>query len=129
MKRVITAFFVEQGVSNNDDFKLVYCDDGEGNNLLDRKGRRKGEMPNLEEIVPAQTILKLRIEKKGRGGKTVTVIEELPYNPKYFKDLLKELKRYCGSGGTLKASQIEMQGMQIDKVRTFLIKKGFVVKG
>ena len=114
---------------NNDESSLVYCDDGRGGNLLDRKGRKKGEKASVEEVTPAQTILKLRIEKKGRGGKTVTVVDELPNNPKYFKGLLKELKRYCGSGGTVKGAQIEMQGQQIDKVRDFLVKKGFQVKG
>jgi translation initiation factor 1 len=116
-------------MSESDDYKLVYCDDGQGGNLLDRKGRKKDEKPKLKQVTPSEVILKLRIEKKGRGGKTVTVIDELPNNPKYFKDLLKQLKRYCGSGGTLKAEQIEMQGQQMDKVRDFLNKKGFQVKG
>ena len=111
------------------DFRLVFVDDGNGKNLLDKKGRYPKQNKSEDAVVPAQTILKLRIEKKGRGGKTVTVIDELPNNQKYFKLLLKELKRYCGSGGTVKLPTIEMQGNQLDKVRTFLEKKGFQVKG
>ncbi len=113
----------------SDDFKLVYCDDGKGGNLLDKKGNAKNGKKTFVEVNPNDHCLKLRIEKKGRGGKTVSVIDELPHNPEYFKTILKELKRYCGTGGTLKDSQIEMQGVQLDKIRTFLEKKGFKVKG
>lgn len=114
----------------SNDSRLVYCDDGQGGNLLDKKGRQKSKKGDSVAIItPANYCLKLRIEKKGRGGKTVSVIDELPNNPKYFKDLLKELKRYCGTGGTLKGQTIEMQGEQLEKVRQFLTKKGFQVKG
>lgn len=113
----------------SDDYKLVFSDDGSGKNLLDKKGRQKSKTQNDIEITTSEYCLKLRIEKKGRGGKTVSIIDELPNNQKYFKDLLKELKRYCGSGGTLKSCSIEMQGDQVDKIRQFLLKKGFQVKG
>ena len=113
----------------SDDYKLIYCDDGQGGNLLDKKGNTKNTKKLFVDINPAEYCLKLHIEKKGRGGKTVSIIDELPNNPTYFKTILKELKRYCGTGGTFKEQQIEMQGMQLDKIRVFLEKKGFKVKG
>jgi translation initiation factor 1 len=79
--------------------------------------------------VPARVVAKLRMEKKGRGGKTVTVIYGLPENDAFLKGLTQELKRACGTGGTLAAGEIELQGNLRDRVREVLTKKGFVVKG
>ena len=113
-------------MSSSDD-EIVYSSELPGLNL---KKQRKGEKKeNKAEIIPSETVLKLRIEKKGRGGKTVTVIDELPNNPKYFKRLLKELKNQCGTGGAQKPSQLEIQGDLREKIRLFLIAKGFTVKG
>ncbi len=105
--------------------KLVYSSDGSGENLL-KKNKKKVQ---YSDIIPAEVVLKLRIEKKGRGGKSVSVIFELPENPPYFKKLTKELKNFCGTGGSFKETQIEIQGEQLEKIRQFLIKKGFTVKG
>lgn len=107
------------------DGDILYSSDGSGVNLA-KKNKKKQSFP---EVDPSKTTLKLRIEKKGRGGKAVTVVYEIPNNPPYFKDLLKELKAKCGTGGTLKPAQMEIQGDNMDKVREFLTKKGFSVKG
>ena len=75
----------------------------------------------------------LRIEKAGRGGKTVTAINDLPKNETFLKDLTSELKKKCGSGGTYsmdgKAASIEIQGDKMDMIRTLLNKKGIKTKG
>ncbi len=60
-------------------------------------------------------------ERKGRAGKTVTVIKNLQGN---LKNLQKELQRHCGSGGSLKNNQIEIQGEHRQKVADFLSQKG-----
>jgi len=52
-----------------------------------------------DEPVPSRVVAKLRMEKKGRGGKAVTVIDGLPRNAAYLRDLCQELKRTCGTGG------------------------------
>ena len=69
------------------------------------------------------------MEKKGRGGKSVTVVDGLPRNAAFLKELCGELKRTCGCGGTALDSAIELQGDLRDRVREHLLKKGFVVKG
>ena len=79
--------------------------------------------------VPARIVAKLRIEKKGRGGKTVTVVDGLPRNAAFLKNLGQELKRACGTGGAAEDGAIELQGDLRDRVRDVLLKKGFVVKG
>jgi translation initiation factor 1 len=81
------------------------------------------------EPVPTRPIAKLRMEKKGRGGKTVTVVYGLPQNAGFLDDLAKELKRACGAGGTTTADGVELQGDLRDRVRAALEKKGYTVKG
>jgi translation initiation factor 1 len=75
----------------------------------------------------------LRIEKAGRGGKTVTAVNDLPKNETFLKELTSELKKKCGSGGTYsmegKAGCIEIQGDKMDMIRTLLNKKGIKTKG
>jgi translation initiation factor 1 len=81
------------------------------------------------EAVPSRVVAKLRMEKKGRGGKTVTVVYDLPQNEDFLKDLAQELKRACGTGGAVADNTIELQGDLRERVRDFLSKKGFAVKG
>ena len=82
-----------------------------------------------DEAVPDRIVAKLRMEKSGRGGKTVTVVYGLPRNSEFLKSLGQELKRVCGTGGTALEDGIELQGDLRDRVRTFLQKKGYRVKG
>ena len=78
---------------------------------------------------PGKIVAKLRMEKKGRGGKTVTVVAGLPRNPAFLRELCQELKRACGTGGAVSEDTIELQGDLRDRVRDYLLKKEFVVKG
>ena len=82
-----------------------------------------------DEAVPARVVAKLRIEKSGRGGKTVTVVYDLPRNQPFLKELAGELKRACGSGGAVVENTVEVQGEKRDHVRALLVKKGWTVKG
>jgi len=82
-----------------------------------------------EEAVPAKVVAKLRVESKGRGGKTVTVVYDLPRNSAFLKELSQELKRACGTGGAVSENTVELQGDLRDRIRTMLLSKGFVVKG
>lgn len=82
-----------------------------------------------KEAVPDRVVAKLRMEKKGRGGKTVTVVFGLPNNAEFLKNLCAELKKACGCGGAVTADGVELQGELRDRVRPLLEKRGFVVKG
>jgi translation initiation factor 1 len=79
--------------------------------------------------VPDRVVAKLRMEKKGRGGKTVTVVYDLPRNAAFLKALCQELKKTCGTGGAVEDGAIELQGDLRDRVRELLMTKGFLVKG
>jgi translation initiation factor 1 len=69
------------------------------------------------------------MEKKGRGGKTVTVVDGLPRNEAFLKELCQELKRACGTGGTVGDGAVELQGDLRERVRAVLQQKAIVVKG
>jgi translation initiation factor 1 len=83
----------------------------------------------MAESVPSRVVARLRLEKKGRGGKTVTVVYDLPSNATFLKDLAQQLKRACGTGGTVAENTIELQGNLRDRVRDVLTRKGWMVKG
>ncbi|OFW44433.1 MAG: hypothetical protein A3J29_02055 [Acidobacteria bacterium RIFCSPLOWO2_12_FULL_67_14b] len=84
---------------------------------------------SADQPLPSRIVAKLRMEKKGRGGKTVTVVYDLPRNAAFLKDLCSELKRACGAGGAVFDAGVEVQGDLRDRVREVLTRKGFVVKG
>jgi translation initiation factor 1 len=81
------------------------------------------------EPLPARITAKLRMEKKGRGGKTVTVVYDLPDNEAFLKELAARLKRECGTGGAVTETGIELQGEMRDRVRAILQGLGYTVKG
>jgi len=82
-----------------------------------------------DEPLPAKIVAKLRIEKSGRGGKTVTVVFDLPRNEPFLKALAGELKRACGAGGSVVENTVEIQGDLRERIRAVLVKKGWTVKG
>lgn len=73
-------------------------------------------------------IVRIRRESKGRGGKTVTVITGLPLDSEGVKTLCGELKRRCGTGGTVKEGTVEIQGDRADLLVAELQRKGYTVK-
>ncbi len=79
--------------------------------------------------VPAKLTCLLRLEKKGRGGKTVTVVAGLPRNRAFLATLAAELKRACGTGGTAAGDSVEIQGDQRERLRPLLLAKGYTVRG
>lgn len=82
-----------------------------------------------EASLPEKIVAKLRIEKKGRGGKTVTVVDGLPANRPFLEALARDLKRACGTGGAVAEGAVELQGDRRERLREILAAKGFTVKG
>ncbi len=83
----------------------------------------------LDEAVPARVTAKLRLESKGRGGKSVTVVDGLPRNAAFLEELLRALKRSLGTGGTVREGALELQGDRREAIRALLAARGFAVKG
>ena len=85
-----------------------------------------------EEKIPSKVVIKLRLEKQGRGGKMVTVLDGLPRNEDFLEGLGKELKKTLGTGGTVGSAAsgfIELQGDHRATIRRILSSRNFLVKG
>jgi translation initiation factor 1 len=83
----------------------------------------------VDAPIPSRIVAKVRVEKKGRGGKTVTVVYGLPQNAEFLKELSQDLKRACGTGGTVVEGGVELQGDLRPRVRDVLTQRGYIVKG
>ncbi len=117
------------------DTRLVYSTDPSLNRKCDKCKELVSECTCPPEVDPKgyKFVAKLRIEKQGRGGKTVTVIDCLPKNELWLKDLTTTLKKKCGSGGTYlmdgRDGVIEIQGDKRDLIKQVLEKEGIKFKG
>lgn len=65
---------------------------------------------------------------KGRGGKTVTLVTGVPLAADALATLGSDLRRLCGSGGTVKDGAIEIQGDHADALVSELAKRGYKAK-
>lgn len=70
--------------------------------------------------------IKVYIDRKGRKGKSVTVVEGIPHNPQVIERMARDLKKQCGAGGTTYRKTIEIQGEHLDKVNKYLKKEGLM---
>jgi len=77
---------------------------------------------------PNKQGIRIRRESKGRGGKTVSVIEGLVLNDPALKQLLKQLKGQLGTGGAVKNGTLEIQGDHRDKLLLLLESHGYIAK-
>ncbi|MDY6802398.1 MAG: translation initiation factor [Cyanobacteriota bacterium] len=80
------------------------------------------------DLPPNQQNLKVQATRKGRKGKTVTVISGFQSKPETLAALLKKLKAQCGAGGTLKDNEVEIQGHHTQKLVEILTKLGYKAK-
>jgi translation initiation factor 1 len=78
-----------------------------------------------ETLSPAQQKLKVRLDTKQRAGKAVTLVENFTGKQDDLEELGKKLKNFCGTGGTVKDSEIIIQGDQREKVLQWLQKNGY----
>jgi translation initiation factor 1 len=103
--------------------RLVYStDDG------DRRRAERGRKPtqaSIGPVLPKDGVVRVFREKGGRGGKTVTVVRGLDGD---LAGLASDLKRHCGSGGSVKGDAIEIQGDHREKVVARLQAEGYRAK-
>lgn len=84
----------------------------------------KPPAPTVDKSKP----VKVGRETKGRKGKGVTTIFDLPLGEAALQELASLLKQRCGVGGSVKDGQIEIQGDQRDRIVAELEKLGYTVK-
>ena len=82
----------------------------------------------VETLAPANQKLQVQISKKGRGGKTATVVMGFVGSEKDLDALGKHLRQKCGVGGSAKDGEIILQGDMRDKAVEILLKDGYRAK-
>jgi translation initiation factor 1 len=114
--------------------RLVYSTDGGRINTCPQCGqpyqkcRCNQPTAGKQPVKKNDGIVRIMRDKKHRGGKTVTVITGIPASATEITTLAQQLKKLCGSGGTVKEDTIEIQGDHLDKIQTKLTELGFKVK-
>jgi translation initiation factor 1 len=83
---------------------------------------------SMPSLPPADGIVRVSRETKGRGGKAVTVIRGLSMDGASMDRLARQLKAACGSGGTVKDGVVEIQGDHREKVMALLGAQGHRAK-
>ena len=83
--------------------------------------------PGVETPPPSKQRLTVRIDKKQRGGKKVTLVEGFAGSSEDLKTLGKLLKTKCGAGGSVKDGEILVQGDFRDKIAECLRADGYKV--
>ncbi len=117
------------------DSKLVYSTDPALNEKCPKCKEVRSECTCLPAVdaKTAKYVAVLRMEKQGRGGKVVSVIDGLPKEALFLKELTRDLKNRCGSGGTYKMEGrdgvIEIQGDKRELIRAYFASKNIRTKG
>jgi translation initiation factor 1 len=101
-----------------DDLDIVYSSE---------QGRIRPEKKK-KAALQGDGIVRVGRETKGRKGKGMTVVTGVPLHPEELRDLAKQLKKKCGTGGTLKDGKIEIQGDHRDLLVAELQAMGYTVK-
>jgi predicted translation initiation factor SUI1 len=81
-----------------------------------------------KEIAKSAAVVRLGRETKGRRGKGVTTVSNLPLDQGGLLELAARLKQRCGTGGTVRDGRIEIQGDQRDRLAAELEGMGYRVK-
>jgi translation initiation factor 1 len=79
-------------------------------------------------VAQGDGIVRIRRETSGRNGKGVATISGIPMTEADLKNLARQLKQLCGTGGAVKDGIIEIQGDNREKLKAELEKRGYTVK-
>jgi translation initiation factor 1 len=108
--------------------KIVYSTDNDAMERIREQARAAQRPLKVRSLPPCEQTAKLTHDRKGRGGKTVVVINDLVLSENDLKALAKTLKKKCGVGGAVKDGTIEIQGDIRDRVAAELEKLGYKTK-
>ena len=81
-----------------------------------------------ETLPPVEQRLTIRLDKRNRAGKNVTLIQGFVAKDEDIRDLAQELKTRCGCGGSFKRGEIIIQGDFRNKVSEILKGIGYPVR-
>ena len=92
---------------------------------FDNQEKKSEEKSKVDNFIKKSKIY-ISKQKKGKKGKTITLIRNLGTEDEILlKELLKKIKVFCGTGGTLIDKNIQLQGDMVSKSIEFLRKEGF----
>lgn len=111
-----------------DERPTVYSTDPDFDRRCPRCNQHPCRCSKTKSLPPNQQTATIHFEMKGRGGKTVSVVRGLQLSKQDLKELAKDLKKTCGTGGTVKAGTIEIQGDQRSKIAARLKVLGYKTK-
>ncbi len=107
---------------SNDNSRLVYSTE----RSVPKKNIGRGGVS--QPVNKNEQKIRVRLDRKGRGGKSVTVIDGLQMTQKDRDSLLKQLKASLGTGGTLRDGSLEIQGDRCNAIIATLKKLGYKPK-
>lgn len=108
--------------------RLVYSTDDDVEVEPRRPSRKKQKKQRARPPVPADGVIRVFLERKKRGGKTVSLLRGVGGDPASQKTLLKKLKASLGTGGALKDGVLEIQGDHRDRILDLLAQWGYKAK-
>jgi translation initiation factor 1 len=91
-------------------------------------GDEEPDIDDAPELPPNQHKLKIEVSRKGKGGKTVTIVSGFQVSLETLQSLTKILKNQCGTGGAMKDNSIEIQGDHRQKLLEIVTKLGYKAK-
>jgi translation initiation factor 1 len=80
--------------------------------------------PKRAPPTPPAGAVRVRLERQGRGGKVVSVVENLPGHPAAIEEVARTLKARCGAGGAVRGRTVEIQGDHRDRIVAVLAERG-----
>ncbi len=106
--------------------RLVYSTDG--GRIREPQPRKPSAAAPARPPDPRDGYVRVRREKKGRGGKTVTVVTGIEGTPADLDRWVKVLKAHCGAGGTREGDTLVIQGDHRERIQARLEADGQKVK-
>jgi translation initiation factor 1 len=100
----------------------------DSNKIAYREFGEEEPAAEIPELPPNQHKLKIEVSKKGKGGKTVTIVSGFQVSPETLSSLTKAFKNQCGAGGTMKDNSIEIQGDFRQQLLEIVTKLGYKAK-
>ncbi len=125
MGRARYALGVENpGMRRSDSGGLVYSTDGGRMCPACRQPSAQCQCRNAKLVPTGDGMVRVSRSSKGRGGKTVTLVQGLMLPADELAALGKQLRTACGAGGTHKDGVLEVQGDHVTRVLAWLQAKG-----
>ena len=84
--------------------------------------------PHVAAAAPRDGFVRIARDRKARAGKTMTLISNIPGDDAALSEMTQKLKKLCGSGGTYKDREIQIQGDHRDKIEGWLVQQGYKTK-